>query len=170
VRTLASPEASVHLREICPDVAVSLGNRLLPVTTYGVPRLGTVNVHLGSVPDYRGGPPVFWELADGRDRVGYTIHRMDVHIDTGPVFAAGDLPIHHRSTLKETLAATLPPLHVASVDALAAVLAALARQEITGSPQDGYSQRMRTAPGLRDYILVHRMLRNLERSKHDRRA
>src|SRR2546422_11471242 len=53
------------------DVAVSLDNALLSDATFSAPAHGTINVHHGSVPDYRGGPPVFWELADGRDTVGF---------------------------------------------------------------------------------------------------
>ena len=71
-------------------------------------RTGTINVHHGAVPEYRGGPPVFWELRDGLDAVGFTIHLIDAGIDTGPVLAAGEVPIERRSTLAETLAATIP--------------------------------------------------------------
>jgi len=156
VPTLNGPEARAVLSGT--DVAVSLDNALISEATFTAPAHGTINVHHGSVPAYRGGPPVFWELADGRDTVGFTVHRIDAGIDTGPVLATGEVPIAYRPTLAATLAATLPALHDASLAALERVLAA---GEIAGTPQesgDGY----RTTPRLSDYLRVRRALRNYD--------
>jgi hypothetical protein len=156
VPTLNGPEARAVLA--ATDVAVSLDNALISEATFTVPARGTINVHHGAVPDYRGGPPVFWELADGRDTVGFTVHRIDAGIDTGPVLATGEVSITRRATLAETLAATLPPLHEASLDALEQVLAA---GNFDGTPQR-YRGRARTTPSLRDYLGVRRALRNYD--------
>jgi hypothetical protein len=153
VPTLNGPEARAALAGA--HVAVSLDNALLSEATFTVPRLGTVNVHHGAVPGYRGGPPVFWELADGRDTVGFTIHRIDAGVDTGPVLAAGEVPIRRGRDLAETLAATIPGLHDASLDALEEVLR---RGELEGRPQER-GGRARTTPTLRDYLRVRRALR-----------
>jgi hypothetical protein len=154
VPTLNGDEARVALRGA--DIAVSLDNALISPETFMTPRLGTVNVHHGHVPDYRGGPPVFWELVDGRDRVGFTVHLIDEGIDTGPVLAQGDVPIVRRPNLAETLAATIPPLHEASLDALEDVLR---RGNLEGRPQRS-GGRHRTTPTLRDYLRVRRALRS----------
>jgi methionyl-tRNA formyltransferase len=145
------------LRRLGADVAVSLDNTLIEAGTFTLPEHGTINVHHGAVPAYRGGPPVFWELADGLQSAGFTIHRVDAGIDTGPVLAEGEVPIHLRRTLRATLAATIPRLHEASLDALEGVLHALAagtleerRQEVDGRP--------RTTPTLGDYLRVRRRL------------
>ena len=110
------------------------------------------------MPDYRGGPPVFWELADDGATVGFTIHRIDAGIDTGPVLARGELTIERRRTLRETLAATLPALHELSLEALEQVLLEGAfegeRQERRGLA--------RTTPRLGEYLRVRRALRNYD--------
>jgi hypothetical protein len=157
VPTLNGEVARAELRRLGVDVAVSLDNTLISEATFALPRHGTINVHHGAVPEYRGGPPVFWELADGRERVGFTIHRIDAGIDTGPVLAAGEVPIERRATLVETLAATIPALHEASLDALEAVLLALGRGDVEARPQPA-SGRHRTTPTLRDYLRVRRRL------------
>jgi methionyl-tRNA formyltransferase len=151
VPTLNGPEAREALRGT--DVAVSLDNSLISGATYSVPRLGVVNVHHGAVPEYRGGPPVFWELADGRTAVGFTVHRIDAGIDTGPVLAAGEVEIALRPALAETLAATIPRLHEASLEALEQAL----RGDLDGRPQPP-GGRVRTTPTLRDYLRVRRRL------------
>lgn len=152
VPTLNGPAARAALAGA--DVAVSLENALISEATFSVPARGTINVHHGAVPGYRGGPPVFWELADGRDTVGFTVHRIDAGIDTGPVLAEGEVPIRRAATLSETLAATMPPLYDASLDALEAVLAGdlEGRAQTTRGP-------FRTTPKLGDYLRVQRALR-----------
>jgi methionyl-tRNA formyltransferase len=154
VPTLNGPEARAALEGA--DLALSLDNGLISEATFSVPRHGVVNVHHGSVPDYRGGPPVFWELADGRDRVGFTVHRIDAGIDTGPVLAAGEVPIARRPSLAATLAETIPRLHEASLDALEAVVR---EGRLEGRPQVA-AGRLRTTPTLRDYLRVRRGLRH----------
>lgn len=158
VPTLNGNEARAALRGA--DVAVSLDNALISEATFSIPSHGTVNVHHGSVPEYRGGPPVFWELADGRDEVGFTVHRIDAGIDTGPVLAAGTVPIARRATLAETLAATIPALHAASLDALEEVLLS---GDFDGRPQEGPG-RHRTTPTLADYLRVRSALREYDRA------
>jgi Formyl transferase len=153
VPTLNGPEARAELDGV--DVAVSLDNALISEATFSLPKYGTINVHHGHVPDYRGGPPVFWELADGRDTVGFTIHRIDAGIDTGPVLAEGEVPIERRATLAETLAATIPRLHDASLDGLEDVLRG---GQLDGEPQPR-GGGARTTPTLGDYLRARRTLR-----------
>jgi methionyl-tRNA formyltransferase len=151
--TLNGDEARAALHDA--DVALSLDNSLIAEATFSVPRLGVVNVHHGAVPDYRGGPPVFWELADGRTTVGFTVHRIDTGIDTGPVLAEGEVEISLRPTLAETLAATIPRLHDESLAALEQALAG----DLVGRAQPG-GGRFRTTPTLADYLRVRKRLRN----------
>jgi hypothetical protein len=155
VPTLNGEDARAALRRLGADVAISLDNGLIEEATFALPPHGTVNVHHGAVPDYRGGPPVFWELVDGRDAVGFTIHRIDGGIDTGPVLAEGEVPIERRPSLAQTLRATIPRLHEASLDELERVLDAGALDE---RPQPA-AGRHRTTPTLRDYLRVRRALR-----------
>lgn len=159
VPTLNGPQAQELLRALDPDLAVSLDNSLLAESTFSIPRLGTINVHHGSVPEYRGGPPVFWELADGCGEVGFVVHRIDRGIDTGAVLARGEIPIERRGTLAETLAATIPRLHEASLGALERVLVELAQGGAREEEQRARDVPARTTPTLGAYLRVRRSLR-----------
>lgn len=154
VPTLNGEQARAALRRLGADVAVSLDNALIDEATFALPPFGTINVHHGAVPDYRGGPPVFWELLDGCDTAAFTVHRIDAGIDTGRVLAEGEVPIARRRTLGETLGETIPRLHEASLDALERVLDD-GRFEGRPQPPGG---RHRTTPTLRDYLRVRRAL------------
>jgi methionyl-tRNA formyltransferase len=156
VPTLNGPAARAALTGV--DVALSLDNTLISEATFSTPDRGTLNVHHGAVPGYRGGPPVFWELSDGLATVGFTIHGIDAGIDTGPVVARGEVEIARRRTLTGTLRATIPPLHDASLDALED---ALASGRLDGEAQST-TGRARTTPTLRDYLRVRRALRNYD--------
>jgi hypothetical protein len=72
------------------------------------------------------------------------------------VLARGEVSIERRPTLAETLRATIPHLHDASLDALERVLAA---SSFAGEPQPP-GGRHRTTPTLRDYLAVRRSLRD----------
>ena len=150
--TLNGEEARAALRRLQADVAVSLDNTILREETFALPAHGTINVHHGAVPDYRGGPPVFWELLDGLETVGFTIHRIDAGIDTGPVLATGEVPIERRASLSATLAATIPACTRRASTRWSSVLDA---GGFEGTPQPG-GGRHRTTPTLRDYLRVRR--------------
>jgi methionyl-tRNA formyltransferase len=152
VPTLNGEEARAAMRSLGADVAISLDNAIIREETFALPTHGTINVHHGAVPEYRGGPPVFWELHDGLETVGFTIHRIDAGIDTGPVLATGEVPIERRGSLGATLETTIPRLHEASLDALERVLDA---GDLSGTPQPP-GGRHRTTPTLRDYLRVRR--------------
>src|SRR5262249_38597239 len=49
-----------------------------------VPRLGTLNAHMGLLPFYRGMNVTEWAAFNG-DPVGCTAHLIDAGIDTGPI-------------------------------------------------------------------------------------
>jgi hypothetical protein len=72
------------------------------------------------------------------------------------VLASGSVPIERRATLAETLAATIPRLHEASLDALERVLD---EGRFEGAPQSA-GGRHRTTPTLGDYRRVRRALRD----------
>jgi peptidoglycan/xylan/chitin deacetylase (PgdA/CDA1 family) len=76
------------VRAFAPDLGLSLAAPILRRPLFALPRLGTLNLHKGKVPDYRGMPPAFWELSNGEASVGCTVHWVDDKLDTGDVVAS----------------------------------------------------------------------------------
>lgn len=95
------------LRELAPDVALSLGNSYIAESVFSIPRLGTANLHMELLPEYQGGLSVLWPIYFGRTRSGFTIHRMDRSIDTGEILLRRELDIRFGPTLEQTVRATL---------------------------------------------------------------
>jgi len=98
VGNLNGPEAVRMLRECGAELGIVLGTRILRPGTFGVPRMGCINLHKGRVPEYRGLPPGFWELYDGAQSAGVTVHFVDTGLDTGDIVATGAVPIQPTDT------------------------------------------------------------------------
>ncbi len=74
-------------------LGLSLAGPILKPETFETPTLGTINLHKGKLPDYRGMPPAFWEILAGESQVGVSVHFVDKGLDTGPVVKASTVPI-----------------------------------------------------------------------------
>ncbi|MGH7532294.1 MAG: hypothetical protein ACREL4_03280, partial [Gemmatimonadales bacterium] len=62
---LHSKEVVSAVRAWSPDLGLSLGAPILRPALFQLPKYGTLNLHLGKVPNFRGAPPAFWELYTG---------------------------------------------------------------------------------------------------------
>lgn len=70
-----------------PDVLVVVAYGLiLPRAALDLPRLGCVNIHASLLPRWRGAAPIQRAILAGDVQTGVSIMRMDVGLDTGPVF------------------------------------------------------------------------------------
>ncbi len=88
-----SEEAISLIREAGADLGIIYGTNILKESVYKIPRLGSINLHQGRVPYYRGGPPVFWELFNDEKEVGITVHFVEPKVDTGEVIVQETVPM-----------------------------------------------------------------------------
>ncbi len=95
-----APDVLRRVEAFEPDLGVSLAAPILRESLFAIPRLGTINLHKGKVPDYRGMPPAFWELWHGEKEVGCTIHKVEAGLDTGDILLQRSVPVSPHSTVK----------------------------------------------------------------------
>lgn len=88
------------VREFAPDLGLSIAAPILRQALFAIPRLGTLNLHKGKVPEYRGMPPAFWEFWHGDTQVGCTVHEVDAKLDAGRVVAESTVARERFSTVK----------------------------------------------------------------------
>jgi peptidoglycan/xylan/chitin deacetylase (PgdA/CDA1 family)/folate-dependent phosphoribosylglycinamide formyltransferase PurN len=86
------------------DLGLSIGAPILRSSLFRLPRRGTINLHLGKVPEFRGAPPGFWELVHEAQSVAATVHWMDEGLDTGPVISECVAPIFAEDSLADVTA------------------------------------------------------------------
>lgn len=100
----------LDLKKLEPDVIVVWSYpMILPLDVIQVPRQGTVNVHGGLLPEYRGGHVMQWAIINGEVETGVALHYMDEGIDTGPIIAQGRFPIQQdddAATVRQKLKTT----------------------------------------------------------------
>lgn len=83
-----------------PDLGIVAGfSHILPNDILKIPRFGFWNLHAGSVPKYRGGSPLNWQLINGEVRAGLSILKMTPGIDDGPILRSTNFKIAHTDTI-----------------------------------------------------------------------
>lgn len=83
-----------------PDLGIVAGfSHILPNDILKIPKYGFWNLHAGSVPKYRGGSPLNWQLINGEVRAGLSILKMTPGIDDGPILSSTNFKIAHADTI-----------------------------------------------------------------------
>lgn len=145
------------LRDLAPDLLILSGAPLLKPAVYGIPRLGTVNLHWGIAPEYRGQESIFTALRR-RDygAIGMTVHYVDDGVDSGPVLAQGRPALEPGDTLATLWAKT------ARVGAtmLADLLLAFRHEAVTGTRRPGAGVNVRG----RDRRVWHHVRHGIDRA------
>ena len=90
-----SDAAIASMRSAGADLGVIYGTNIIKETVFSVPRLGSINLHQGLAPIYRGSAPVFWELNNGESEVGITVHRVAAKVDAGDIVMQDTIPLRY---------------------------------------------------------------------------
>lgn len=159
-------EASLAaLRRLQPDLAVIDGTYILRESVFGLPRLGSINLHCGRLPDYRGAPPGFWELFNGEREVGVTVHRVTAGVDEGPILRQETVPLDPAPPgdpmrfITRLWRDTLRPIGVRLLVEAVAAIATDRVQETSQDPSRGRTYRFpdhRTVRELRARVVARR--------------
>ena len=83
------------IRSLDPDLGILYGTNIIREEVFGIPRLGSINLHQGLAPLYRGGPTVFWELFNGESEVGITVHFVVSKVDAGDIIVQQRMPLNY---------------------------------------------------------------------------
>ena len=103
-----SPESVSFLKLLKPDLFILCGyNKIIKKQVIEIPPLGTINLHGGKLPEYRGAAPINWQIINGETTGGCSIIYVDEGIDTGDIIIQEIYPIEpddtHSSILNKTL-------------------------------------------------------------------
>ena len=89
------------LRELKADLQIVVAFRMLPQVVWGMPRLGTFNLHAALLPQYRGAAPINWAIINGDKETGITTFFLDEDIDTGRIILQERMPIGDDDCLED---------------------------------------------------------------------
>lgn len=80
-------------KRIKPDLAFMCGfTYRIPAEVFCIPALGFFNLHFSLLPAYGGPDPIFWQLKNGEETGGITIHKVATDFDSGEVVMQQRIP------------------------------------------------------------------------------
>lgn len=164
-----APHAVAQIAALAADLGVIAGTYILRESVFSLPRLGSINIHSGKAPQYRGAAPGFWELYNGETEVGITIHRVTAALDAGHIlrqetFPLDPTPPEDPMTYLERYRREV--LRPEAVRLVAETVASLANGTSSEWPQDPRAARMYRTPDraavrtLRRRVAARRRLRS----------
>ena len=87
-----------ELKSYHADLQVVVAFRMLPEVVWGMPKIGTFNLHASYLPQYRGAAPINWAIINGETETGVTTFMIRHEIDTGSILFQQKEPIHPDDT------------------------------------------------------------------------
>lgn len=100
IKNVNSAKALVQLGRLHPDLHVVAGfPQIFKKPLLRIPKWGTINLHAGRLPAYRGGSPLNWQMINGEKRIGISTVLMDEGIDSGRVLTSADFHLQEGDTI-----------------------------------------------------------------------
>jgi len=84
-KNLKAESFNQALKAYNADIQVVVAFRMLPVSVWDMPPLGTINLHASLLPEFRGAAPINWAVITGAKVSGLTSFKLKHEIDTGNV-------------------------------------------------------------------------------------
>ena len=89
------------IKKFKPDFIIVVAFRMLPKIIWGIPNLGTINLHASLLPNYRGAAPINWALINGEKYTGVTTFFIDDKIDTGDILLQKKIKINETDNAED---------------------------------------------------------------------
>lgn len=96
--SLKDPVFLEELSSFNADLFIVVAFRMLPKVVWGMPPMGTFNLHGSLLPQYRGAAPINWAVINGENRTGVTTFMIDEKIDTGEILLQTSCGIEPQET------------------------------------------------------------------------
>ena len=97
ISDIHAPEVIAQIAALSPDLGLIYGSPILKPAVFETPARGTLGIHHGKVPQYRGNKTTFWAMYNGEATAGVTIQKVNAGLDTGQIVKAGEVVIGKRS-------------------------------------------------------------------------
>jgi len=97
VPDIHAPEVLREVAALEPELGLVYGSPILKPELYEIPRRGSLGIHHGKMPHYRGKKTTFWAMANGEATAGVTIQKIGRGLDTGCIVQQGEVPARGRS-------------------------------------------------------------------------
>jgi len=86
-----------HVSSLQPDLGLIYGSPILKPALFELPKFGTLGIHHGKLPVYRGNKTTFWAMYNDEQDAWVTIQKVNAGLDTGNIVKEGAVPIGCRT-------------------------------------------------------------------------
>ncbi len=146
-----------YLASLAPDfLIVAAYGMILPQRVLDIPSRAPINVHTSLLPAYRGSAPVQRALMNGEEKTGFSIMRIELELDAGPVYCTREL-----ATEGETAGSLLAKMAPMSVPLLLHVMQGIEQGTCEARPQEGeptYAAKILKSDGIIDFARPARLV------------
>jgi folate-dependent phosphoribosylglycinamide formyltransferase PurN len=138
------------LQQVCalePDLGLIYGSPILKPELFEIPRLGSLGIHHGKVPEYRGNKTTFWAMYNGEQVAGVTIQKVNKGLDTGSIVKSGEVTAYRR-----TYSAVARELEELGLDLYMQAILEVKRGVAVVTPQPSGKGKLYRNPKLGDFL------------------
>jgi methionyl-tRNA formyltransferase len=135
----------VHALE--PDLGLIYGSPILKPELFKIPNLGTLGIHHGKVPEYRGNKTTFWAMYNGEPVAGVTIQKVNQGLDTGSIVKTGEVKADRRP-----YQAVFRDLEALGLDLYIQAILEVKHGVAEFKPQSGVKGKLYRNPKLGDFL------------------
>jgi methionyl-tRNA formyltransferase len=163
VDTINSKQTQNLFKQAKADLGISLGNSYIGKKIFSIPQKGMINIHHEILPEYQNAQSIIWQIYNGSRNTGFTIHKIDTHIDTGEILYQENVPIVFKKSLADTIANTSAVLLASSAKGLIKVL-----QDFDHLFKEAKAQgkgHKYTTPSLSQYLKIHSNYRKMRQDR-----
>ena len=158
--TINCSQTIEYFKNANADIGLSLGNGYIGKKVFSIPKLGMINIHHEELPAYQNAQSIIWQLYNNSSNTGYTIHKIDKHIDTGEILFKEVVPITFKDSLESTVSFNYANLWKKSSEGLVKLLENF-ESYFEASVAQGQGNSY-TTPSLKQYLKI---LRNFKKMK-----
>ena len=94
--SIHSDQALELLRKLKAGMGLVYGGPIVKRKLFSIPEHGTLGIHHGKVPDYRGKKTTFWAVYNGETEVAVMIQKISSKLDRGDVLLQATVPVRRR--------------------------------------------------------------------------
>lgn len=136
-----------QVRTLKPELGLIYGSPILKPELFEIPELGTLGIHHGKVPEYRGNKTTFWAMYNGEPDAGVTIQKVNKGLDTGSIVKTGEVKAYRRA-----YQAVVRELEALGLELYIQAIIEVKRGVAEFQPQLGVKGKVYRNPKLGDFI------------------
>jgi folate-dependent phosphoribosylglycinamide formyltransferase PurN len=84
------------VRGLSPELGLIYGGPIVKPELFSIPARGTLGIHHGKVPEYRGKKTTFWAVYNGEDEVAVIIQKISDKLDAGDIVLRANVQVRNR--------------------------------------------------------------------------